>query len=189
MGRPTISRKLMEWRSKMPDIDNRARYAPSNINPQQQITSFDIVRPFLDVAPVNLLAMADALGITVDMTASLGPNSGRITQNSPGHYLVEVNREHSFVRQRFTLAHEIGHYLLHRNQIGNGITDDGLYRSNLSSYVETEANRMAAELLMPANLIRVLWRSGVRSIAQLCDNFQVSEAALRIRLKQLRLAP
>ena len=105
----------------------------------------------------------------------------------PQRYSIEVNGAHSHARQRFTLAHEIAHYLLHRDQIGDGITDDALYRSGLGDYIETEANRLAAELTMPAKLVRTYWRAGIRNLAQLCKNFEVSEAALRIRLKQLRL--
>ena len=76
---------------------------------------------------------------------------------------------------------------MHRVQIGDGITDDALYRSGLADYIETEANKMAAELIMPTQLVRTFWRAGIRSLAQLCTAFEVSEAALRIRLKQPRL--
>ena len=153
-------------------------------------TSFDIVNSFLDVAPVDLGSMAERLGISVNMNAPFDDGaSGRIkrSNNARSGYEIEVNMRHSSRRKRFTLAHEIAHYLLHRSMIGDGITDDALYRSGLGSRIETEANKLAAELLMPARLVRPFWRGGMRGLAQLCNLFDVSEAALRIRLEQLRL--
>ena len=153
-------------------------------------TSFDIISAFLASAPVNLEGMAEALGLTVDTNADLPDDaSGRISRMpaNPLQYKIEVNHRHSSRRKRFTLAHEISHYLLHRDQIGDGVTDSAMYRSRLSDYIETEANRLAAELIMPANLLRPVWRAGFRSLVDLCNRFDVSEEALRIRLKQLRL--
>lgn len=157
-----------------------------------QPTSFDIIRGFLDSAPVDLLKMASALGLRVDLHAHFPNNeSGRIKRIGAGHdlYEIEINGKHSDYRKRFTLAHEISHYILHREQIGDGITDDALYRSGLSHHIETEANKFAAELIMPAQLVRTLYRAGVRSLNQLGETLGVSEEALRIRLKQLRLDP
>jgi Zn-dependent peptidase ImmA (M78 family) len=85
------------------------------------------------------------------------------------------------------LAHEIAHYLLHRNLIGDGIEDTALYRSRLSDTVEVEANRQAASMLMPAPLVRRVYNAGLRWLQGLSSAFQVSEEAMRIRLQQLRL--
>ena len=52
-------------------------------------------------------------------------------------------------------------------------------------YRETEANRYAAELLMPAAAMRARWRTGMRSFADFAATFGVSAAAARIRLKEL----
>lgn len=79
--------------------------------------------------------MAEALGLTVNMDASLPRNiSGRIVRGGNGRagYYIKVNGAHSPYRKRFTLAHEIAHHLLHRDQIGDGIEDNALYRSRLS---------------------------------------------------------
>jgi Zn-dependent peptidase ImmA (M78 family) len=154
-------------------------------------TSFDIINPFLEGAPVNLDGMAAALGLKVfDADTFHNDEAGRISRvfdNDQILYVIEINSRHSENRKRFTLAHEISHYLLHRDRIGNGITDDALYRSKLGEYIETEANRLAAQLLMPRVLVRSLFKSGIQSLVELCNKFQVSEAAMRIRLKQLRL--
>jgi Zn-dependent peptidase ImmA (M78 family) len=117
--------------------------------------------------------------------------SGRIIRRLGGAagFHIEINGAHPLARQRFTLAHEISHYLLHRELIGDGIEDTALYRSRLSDDREIEANRLAAQILMPAQLVRDVYRAGLKFVAGLSAAFQVSDAAMRIRLKQLRLAP
>src|SRR3546814_13450473 len=64
-------------------------------------------------------------------------------------FAIYVNGSHPRVRRRFSIAHEIAHFALHRNLIGDGVTDDAMYRSNLSSAVEVQSNRMAAAIMMP----------------------------------------
>lgn len=152
-----------------------------------------IAGAFLHEAPVDVTAMAKALGLTVDMDAEMSPElSGRIRRGGigPAGYHIEVNGAHSSNRKRFTLAHEIAHYLLHRDLIGDGVEDNTLYRSStLSDQTEIEANRLAAQILMPAPLVRNIYGAGAKSLVGLCAAFQVSEEAMRIRLRQLRLAP
>ena len=158
----------------------------------QAASPLEIAGSFLHEAPVDVLGMAHALGIRVEMHAPLNPDiSGRITLASPAPpaYCIEVNGAHSEKRRRFTLAHEIGHFLLHRDMIGDGIQDDALYRSRLSNEIEAEANRLAARILMPPEFVRKIYRAGVKSLSGLCAAFEVSEEAMRIRLRQLRLAP
>lgn len=152
------------------------------------VTPLDIAGRYLDKAPIDLLSMARALGISVNMNAEMeDPDvSGIIRRCSDGRYAIQVNGQDNDKRKKFTLAHEIAHYLLHRDLIDKAaVVDDGMYRSGLPSNVETQANRLAAELLMPAPLVKKLWKVGVCSVFQLSDIFQASEAAVRIRLKQL----
>src|SRR6185312_1358666 len=59
-------------------------------------------------------------------------------------------------RRRFTLAHEIGHYCLHLNDVTREFVDNRKTMSRSSSYwdkYEAEANNFAAQLLMPKNLV------------------------------------
>lgn len=89
---------------------------------------------FFHSAPVDLQGMADALGLSVNVSAKLPMDvSGSITRSASGKagYHIDINAAHSLNRKRFTLAHEIAHYLLHRDLIGDGIEDNGLYRSRL----------------------------------------------------------
>lgn len=151
--------------------------------------TMDTIRSMQDAAPIRLSAIANALGLKVLATTLPNGISGEIRPD-PDHsdrYIIRVNRNDSARRQRFTVAHEIGHYLLHRDEIGNGITDDVLYRSTLSDRREAQANRIAADLLMPQDLVdewmdraKILKVDNV--IGFLADKFNVSEAAMKIRL-------
>jgi hypothetical protein len=148
-----------------------------------------IILPFLTQAPIKLSAIAEALGIEVLSSPLPGGISGEIRPESerPGRYIIRVNKNDQARRQRFTVAHELGHYLLHRDAIGNGITDDALYRSSLSDSREAQANRLAADLLMPMELVQN-WLEKAKllevdnTVRFLADKFNVSEAAMKIRL-------
>ncbi|MDP2763839.1 MAG: ImmA/IrrE family metallo-endopeptidase [Brevundimonas sp.] len=139
--------------------------------------------------PVKLSSLARTLGVRVQSSTLPAGISGEIRPDParPGSFLVRVNRHDSPKRQRFTVAHELAHYLLHRDQIGDGIKDDVLYRSRLSDRREAEANRLAADLIMPADLIDEWLRrsSALRvddPVHYLAHAFNVSEQAMKIRL-------
>lgn len=158
-------------------------------DPRDYRTTFDVARGFMRTPPVDLEGMARALGVQVDMHAVLDEGESGRLRRIPGRdgpsFEIEVNGAHSLNRRRFTLAHEIAHFLLHRDLMGAEIVDSTLYRSGLPEPIEYEANRMAAELVMPADLVRTAWRSGARAVMPLARAFKVSEEAMRIRLKQL----
>lgn len=143
------------------------------------------IKAFHDMAPVRLPDLARALGVSVK-AATLAPGiSGEIRPTGNG-FVIRINRHDHPKRQRFTVAHELAHFLLHRDDIGNGIEDDVLYRSSLSDRREQQANRLAADILMPENLLaearEAAEEKGVGDIAlYLADIFGVSEAAMRIK--------
>jgi Zn-dependent peptidase ImmA (M78 family) len=116
--------------------------------------------------------------------------SGQIAREG-GRYIIRVNRNEARERQRFTIAHELAHYLLHRDVIDgspDGITDNVLYRSGASESIEYEANRLAAELIMPMGLIEKRLKEDFgglvteATIESLAASFQVSKSAMEIRL-------
>lgn len=139
-------------------------------------------------APVDVVAIAQDLGISVWRMNSLPENvSGKIFRDplngGESGFSIGVNSRDPFVRQRFTVAHEIGHFVLHRDRLERGdLVDDAMYRSGLSSREETAANRLAADILMPFQLVRSLLSAGIRDPEALANKFQVSVAAIRIRL-------
>ncbi len=144
-----------------------------------------VIREFQKSAPVNVVSLAEKLGLSVWEEEMSDDISGKIIKDpvngGSAGYSVIVNEKHALVRQRFTVAHEIGHFLLHRQEIGDGLTDDALYRSGLSTLQEVQANKMAAEILMPFRLIEETMQSGVRTLGELAAKFQVSKQAMGIR--------
>jgi Zn-dependent peptidase ImmA (M78 family) len=138
-------------------------------------------------APVQTIDIAEALGVKVykvgnwpdTLSAMIRKDAERGGESG---YAIYVNAKHSRVRRRFSIAHEIAHFALHRNLIGDGITDDAMYRSNLSSAVEVQANRMAADILMPWHLIREARDRGIDTVEELAKHFDVSKSTMAIQL-------
>ena len=147
----------------------------------------EIVRQHQHEIPVDVVALARAMGATVYYFPNWDDNvSGMIRKDrryggSRG-YIIYVNANHHPNRQRFTIAHEIAHIMLHEDLIGDGITTDGLYRSGLSSSVEWGANRTAADILMPWPWIHRLLDQGITDVVMLARRFRVSRDAMAIRL-------
>ena len=77
---------------------------------------------------------------------------------------------------------KIAHFILDRDYIGDGITDNGLLRSNLSSEIEIAANRLAADIIMPWHLISHALKNG-RENNELAKVLKVSNGAMSIRLE------
>jgi Zn-dependent peptidase ImmA (M78 family) len=98
--------------------------------------------------PVKIGNIAKALGLVVKASTLDAGISGEIRKTEES-YLIKVNRHDVKERQRFTVAHEIAHFLLHKDAIGDGLIDDVMYRSKLSDSLEAEANRLAADLILP----------------------------------------
>ncbi len=140
--------------------------------------------------PVKLGQLAKELGVSIRVSSMPTGVSGQISREG-NQYVIRVNRNEARERQRFTIGHELSHYLLHRNVIDSspdGITDTVLYRSGAPERIEYEANRLAAEIVMPMPLIEKELREnfgGVvteATIEGLASRFEVSKAAMEIKL-------
>ena len=149
-----------------------------------------IIEKFHDNWPVPIGALANQLGLQIKV-ANLGPGiSGQISKRE-NCYQIKVNRFEARERQRFTIAHEIAHFLLHRDAIDaspTGITDSVLYRSSVPDKLEYQANRLAADILMPIKSVeQKLSELGGRVteivIELLAQEFKVSNGAMEIRLQ------
>ena len=136
-------------------------------------------------APVDVYAVAEELGIPVGKDSDLGDSAGKICrENTPSGFAIYVNPRDSRRRQRFTVAHELAHFLLHADLIGDGIVDNAMFRSKMSDYQERQANRLAADILLPKNAVKTAYRH-TKGLAPLADMFDVSVDAMKIRLKEL----
>ena len=136
--------------------------------------------------PVQVYDIARHEKITISQEFML-KYAGKILKENR-KYKIIINSLDTPARQRFTIAHELGHYFLHKRMIDRkGITDSAIYRGKLSTAMEYEANQFAAELLMPYKdldrIIKERARKHIKtSIPILADTFDVSKMAMKIRL-------
>lgn len=136
--------------------------------------------------PVEVDKICSYLGIEVLYTPISDDISGRIyTQDDK--YLIEVNLRHVNTRRRFTVAHELGHYCLHKDFLDNvGMILERSVRSTVIRDKEIEADNFAAELLMPKLHFNDKYNE-LKDVFVLSKYFYVSEAAVRNRIRNLLL--
>jgi len=163
--------------------------------------TLEIIEHFRRQVPVDVEGLAMALGIPVKRIDFEGNVSGQIKRWNGDKFMIGVNARDAETRQRFTIAHELGHFILHRHLIGNEITDNSAYRAdgktgnpNIGVKEETEANRFAANLLMPAeSIIHLRENENITSPQAMAKRLEVSPKSMEIRMnplmKVLRLAP
>ena len=101
----------------------------------------------------------------------------------PGKPIIAVNSSRPLCRRRFSVAHEIGHYLLGHNSLSFSESGGGMIKRE--SKQERAANAFAAEFLMPKKLLaREAHKYSLRALAR---RYLVSMQAMEIRLKELGL--
>jgi len=151
-------------------------------------------------APIDVEALARARGIVVVRRRFEDADVSGILFRDADHQVIGVNSAHSAQRQRFTIAHELGHWALHP---GRELILDVPVRVNLrdktssmaSDLEEIEANAFAAAILMPEQMIRDHLnglplgrrREPDATALTLSRVFKVSTAALSFRLINLGL--
>lgn len=150
----------------------------------------NIIRKHQNNLPVKLGAIAKDFGIEVKKATLAANISGQIKETD-GKVTIKINRHDTKERQRYTLAHELSHFLLHRNLLTDGITDDVLYRSSQSSVIEKEADRLAADIVMPMNQVEYLLKKhtpekkGALLVEALAEELCVSTTALGYRIEKV----
>jgi len=185
------------------------RHTPDSI----ERTAQDILRAAGALSiPIDLDRVVSSLAIRVHDEEMEADVSGvLIVKGDQRHVL--VNKGHAANRKRFTIAHELGHLVLHDSDDQTdaegqrifidrqirvyqrvGEASSAIYKkegSMTDASQEREANTFAACLLMPAHHVT---RAALErdlfdevSVASLARNFSVSEQAMSIRLQQLKL--
>lgn len=132
--------------------------------------------------PVDPAHIANQMGLTVaPLPKDRTHLSGEIDQNQ-----ILFNDNEPEVRRRFTIAHELGHFVL---QHGHAFRDPNRnFSIGIYDPREVAANKFAVELLMPEIAVRHFVEKEKEYDAQvLADRFGVSLTALRFRLENLGL--
>ncbi|MEG0334582.1 MAG: ImmA/IrrE family metallo-endopeptidase [Akkermansia sp.] len=134
--------------------------------------------------PIDLAKLASILGIKIMGTHLIETISGVLKKDPAGVWTVLYNQGQSYARSRFTIAHELAHFCLHRGNRDN-FEDDVFFRTESADWMEKEANRFAGELLMPKDEFKRAVDEGVTDIDKLAERFAVSTYAVRVRAKEL----
>lgn len=154
--------------------------------------------------PRNIISICENMKIRVNETNEFPENiSGLIYKNKENDsYCILINSNQSAGRKSFTIAHELGHYLLHRDRIdedseivsgAKGIDIESRYIARQDITVdssqeyrklESEANKFAAEILMPKSKFLDKCFS-LNSIDDVAEYFGVSISAATIRADRL----
>jgi Zn-dependent peptidase ImmA (M78 family) len=121
-------------------------------------------------------------------------DSGSIQVEPDNSFRIFLPNHTSKQRDRFTIAHELGHFVLHyilprsREQGQNTAMGDGLKATRFGSgQVEIEANWFAAAFLMPSGEFRAKFEEFGKDLDLTADFFDVSVAAATVRAKSLGL--
>lgn len=146
--------------------------------------------------PVPVEQIAESYGIEVRYEPAEEELSGALIRKDRSKVVIGVNSFHHPNRQRFTIAHEIAHFLLHE---GIKVHVDQDFRVNLRdeqsskaiSWEEIEANGFAAELLMPTEFItrdtQRFQTFDEHTKQRLANRYRVSKHAMGLRLANLGL--
>lgn len=153
----------------------------------------------INTYPVPIVELCNYYGIKVFKEYLKNDVSGFIVVQKENYKdygtnkVIVVNSLDTAARQRFTIAHELGHYILHK---GN----DELYAHRdvgANNATEREANVFASNLLMPENFVKSFlnnlkedyWGfiSDTQKILSVAEKFAVSNLAAKVRLEQLKL--
>jgi len=146
-------------------------------------------------APVPIEKIAKKLGAELRFEPFEGELSGMVHRPKKTAAIIGINSLHPKTRQRFTIAHEIAHLVLHSDEEFHVDNRYLGFRNDRSSQAiddrEIEANQFAAALLMPQTL--VFSDVGVlpddiepeQAVEELAAKYQVSQQAMTIRLHAL----
>jgi len=158
-----------------------------------------IVAGHFGTAPVDPAAiLAD---LCVDYSERpIRPGESAWIERQGDRFSVVVNSEDGLVRRRFSAAHELAHYLMHRDlmyvdRARMSRHTDRLYGEQVENPTspftrqhDTQANRLAVQILMPAPLVRAKF-AAQPDVGRLAADFGASRAAMAIRLRSLGLEP
>lgn len=150
------------------------------------IDPFKVIARHWDSTPVPIDAIIADMGLPLSYEPMDDNISGYIERTN-GSYRIVVNSAHARTRQRFTAAHELGHFIYHRDLLGDGVGDNRAYRTegtgrqneNIRPIHERQANSFAANVLMPRHRLSAVEDEGTAALAA---RFSVSQEAMRIRL-------
>lgn len=183
----TINRRRTQEASVVARLRRLVPQRPLSFSEAQQIAERQATSLLqltgVDDAPVSEELIIGLPRIDVQYRAGL-PGSGMTTWER-GAWRIGINADEPRNRQRFTLAHELKHVLDASHEAAiYGRLPAGPARQR---HIEAVCDHFAACLLMPRPWVKRAWGSGLQDLADLARHFEVSQAAMLIRLQALGL--
>lgn len=139
--------------------------------------------------PVNLARIARRMGIAVRLSDTLQA-CAQIDISAKNEVRITIGKQQSIVRQRYGVAHAIGHVALHHLRPGHqrliDVSDNfGVDANNRS---QTEANQFALALLMPGDVLRQRVQTlRMADLDDLAHLFEVPAILVKQRMADLSL--
>lgn len=159
----------------------------------EELTSSILLSHDMYKIPVDVIEIARANDIKVFKGNLEKKISGAIRYNrETNKFEILVNENDVRERQRFTIAHELGHYFLHKDILQNNeIHVDIMYRDpkegdEEEKKREKEVDYFAGALLMNKTLLEKMYNEN-STITELAELFDVSVSAMTVRLDVLGL--
>lgn len=149
---------------------------------RQAIITLELLGQREPAVDVGAIADLPRIEVKVEPNLHLGGISG-FSQWSRGRWLIVVNSSDSATRRRFTLSHEFKHVLDHpfANVIYSKLADAEAERERMTERI---CDYFAGCLLVPRNWLKRAWANGIQERTALAALFNVSEAAIQVRLQQ-----
>jgi Zn-dependent peptidase ImmA (M78 family) len=141
------------------------------------------------ILPIDPVAISLKLGIKAVQMALPENVSGAIIKEQGKDAVIVVDRNDSNNRKRFTVAHELGHYIYRvfsneNNEEFEWIDFRGEHSKTGEIKEEIFANNFAANLLMPSDMVKKYY-SETKNVLLLANKFGVSIESMIIRLKNV----
>lgn len=138
---------------------------------------------------LDVLDMVNKLGGVVYEQGYIGVNGNSMIIKDDESFDIYVSAMDSEDRQRFTIAHELGHYFIHYLQDTSGTPKTQYYRTSYAQggREEYEANIFAASLLMPEQKFKQHFKLRDGDLSAVARDFGVSIAAAGVRARSLEL--
>lgn len=163
---------------------------PDDVSPEEAAIWVRNFWKLGDFPITDVLSLLEHHGLTVvslDLGAKkVDARSGYMKINGRSYYIVLTNNDSNFYREQFTLAHELGHFVLHGDRLNPKDLDPSEYRN-----IEQEADTFASCFLMPKNAfekdIRNIKVDELMNYVPLKTKWNVSIAAMIHRAKSLSL--
>jgi Zn-dependent peptidase ImmA (M78 family) len=162
------------------------------------------LREFCSTLDGDIAALARSFGLKV-LKEDLLPYERGSLENAPSYgsatgWVIKVNERDEPEKINFTVGHELGHFVLHSQQLADAGALDGRINRNTQDamhpfqylderdkQMEAEANLFAATLLMPPNLFKPAFDRLGGNIEALAKLFFVTEVVVKRRIRELEL--